>query len=906
MFKFRKIASVLASAIMVSSTVALAAAANYPDPFVKGGVSDVAIVYGGSDALNTDLVAAAEISTSLQENLAKQTATTSTSASADVSGEAYPLFSSGKKIYLNDSINKEVTLLSASHLPAVLKDGTFEGDVSATYTQKIDIWIASGQNDKLVYGRHPTDDSDPTFAVKLSTLASSAAYNLTVTFNKAVAFNHSDSEGEELSMFGQKFTVGAATDGTNLILLRSSQKLFLTSDEPTATVTIDGKEYKIELISSSDTAANVKVTNSDGKAESKEIGEDASKSINGIEVGVTAADETNFKLSATVTVGANRIKLADNAAVKIGTEETTVDGTNVRFGDGQVPSNITKLIFQISAEDTDVDAVSAGGDLKDPVFGSVKLAFPSLNIPENSSSREDIVVQGSGADKATIKFKSWDGTEAKTVEWFYNKTDGHTTSSTRGIGSVLADSNGNNINVIEMAQINKSELVVVGNENNGGLWKLKTVSNDSSTPTKSTVEFENVMTGAVQKSTISSDGSGTVDLGSRTYTVTYRDSRVIEGDETVRLAYPDGSRTTAGNYVVYPTIQTGKGAKLAFYAPMNITLSNGDGSGTDVAALKFPDGDGYTTVNIAFNGSGAEDGRWNVTVGSTVDGLNTSGDFPDSVSLAIGQLTYNLTSVTSNSAGTVGTPNESILYLVSPQGGNIVQPAIIIFEEQDDSSAQRYEAIVVKMEGGGVSTDKVGVSDVITTWGKDAEFDELQVKSNTYLYKSADFWGTVITTDQTTSDSYTATISYPDNQVYANLYMAENAAVISGGSAVSSGSVKSIGSVIIADSEVSSASSKNLIVVGGSCINSVAASLLGGVNACSADFTTKTSVAANQFLIQTFSRTGGKVATLVAGYNAADTTNAAKFLTTQTVDTTVGKKYVGTSATQATVSTVTA
>jgi len=210
------------------------------------------------------------------------------------------------------------------------------------------------------------------------------------------------------------------------------------------------------------------------------------------------------------------------------------------------------------------------------------------------------------------------------------------------------------------------------------------------------------------------------------------------------------------------------------------------------------------------------------------------------------------------------------------------------------------------MEGGGVSTDKVGVSDVITTWGKDAEFDELQVKSNTYLYKSADFWGTVITTDQTTSDSYTATISYPDNQVYANLYMAENAAVISGGSAVSSGSVKSLGSVIIADSEVSSASSKNLIVVGGSCINSVAASLLGGVNACSADFTSKTSVAANQFLIQTFSRTGGKVATLVAGYNAADTTNAAKFLTTQTVDTTVGKKYVGTSATQATVSTVTA
>ena len=68
---------------------------------------------------------------------------------------------------------------------------------------------------------------------------------------------------------------------------------------------------------------------------------------------------------------------------------------------------------------------------------------------------------------------------------------------------------------------------------------------------------------------------------------------------------------------------------------------------------------------------------------------------------------------------------------------------------------------------------------------------------------------------------------------------------------------------------------------------------------CGADFTAKTGVGAGQFLVETFSRTGGKVATLVAGYNAADTTNAATYLTTQTVDTSVGKKYIGTTATSA-------
>jgi hypothetical protein len=50
-------------------------------------------------------------------------------------------------------------------------------------------------------------------------------------------------------------------------------------------------------------------------------------------------------------------------------------------------------------------------------------------------------------------------------------------------------------------------------------------------------------------------------------------------------------------------------------------------------------------------------------------------------------------------------------------------------------------------------------------------------------------------------------------------------------------------------------------------------------------------------LIETFARDGGGVATLVAGYNAQDTRNAATALTTQVVDTTAGKKYTGTTAT---------
>ncbi len=102
----------------------------------------------------------------------------------------------------------------------------------------------------------------------------------------------------------------------------------------------------------------------------------------------------------------------------------------------------------------------------------------------------------------------------------------------------------------------------------------------------------------------------------------------------------------------------------------------------------------------------------------------------------------------------------------------------------------------------------------------------------------------------------------------------------------------------VMDNAVSTVAGKNLVVVGGSAINSVAAELLGSAYR-EAAFTSATGVAAGEFLIQSFSRSG-KTALLVAGYNAADTEKAVTYLLNNDVDTTVGTKLKGTSATEAT------
>ena len=103
---------------------------------------------------------------------------------------------------------------------------------------------------------------------------------------------------------------------------------------------------------------------------------------------------------------------------------------------------------------------------------------------------------------------------------------------------------------------------------------------------------------------------------------------------------------------------------------------------------------------------------------------------------------------------------------------------------------------------------------------------------------------------------------------------------ISSGSIVGAGATTTGGlAPIIADSEISSYENKNLIVVGGSCINKVAAKLLGSDSPlCGADFTAKTNVGAGSYIIDTFISpyNPDKVAMLVAGYEAADTTAAAQ------------------------------
>jgi len=129
---------------------------------------------------------------------------------------------------------------------------------------------------------------------------------------------------------------------------------------------------------------------------------------------------------------------------------------------------------------------------------------------------------------------------------------------------------------------------------------------------------------------------------------------------------------------------------------------------------------------------------------------------------------------------------------------------------------------------------------------------------------------TTISTDES-DDEYTIEISYYGSEAVADVQ------VIGGGQATESDDPASVGIATITDAEAA-ASTKNLIVIGGSAVNSFAASLLDVSAGTSEDaFTAASGVKSGEALIKSYARNGGKVAVLIAGYEKLDTERAVTY-----------------------------
>lgn len=188
---------------------------------------------------------------------------------------------------------------------------------------------------------------------------------------------------------------------------------------------------------------------------------------------------------------------------------------------------------------------------------------------------------------------------------------------------------------------------------------------------------------------------------------------------------------------------------------------------------------------------------------------------------------------------------------------------IVDFREADDDD---------NINGGAIFQANVSSRDDDTIYAKFIAGNttaKKEVEDRSYVAYTNGTYGlsTMISTNEPSSGAYDYSIKYYGQEVPADV-------VVSGGAnVIESDDPTSLGIMTITDTEAA-ASTKNLIVIGGSCVNSLAADLLGvSAGSCGS----ASGLVSGQAMIKSFARTGGKVAVLIAGYEKSDTAKAATF-----------------------------
>ena len=170
MINFKKVASILASGVMLASTISFAAAANlYPKPFTDGA----AIIYG-SNAASSDMAGAIDIYDQLKARVG-------TSSDATVAGEAKAVETASQPLYLGDYMNKTKETFSKNELPNILKDGKVTDDdgTELDYDLKVDVLKS-----KVIYGDGPDNLAAP--IIYADTGSNQNTYTLKIIFPTAV------------------------------------------------------------------------------------------------------------------------------------------------------------------------------------------------------------------------------------------------------------------------------------------------------------------------------------------------------------------------------------------------------------------------------------------------------------------------------------------------------------------------------------------------------------------------------------------------------------------------------------------------------------------------------------------------------------------------------------------------
>lgn len=857
-FNFKRISAIVTSTILAGMTFGFAAAAAYPAPFISGGAANVAIVYGTGSGVNAlDLVNAGYIQSNLQSKMGG-----SSGGDETVAGEAKSLNSGSNLLYLLDDLAENVATITKNDLPTVLADGKFLDDAGSTWEFEQTIAVGTSTTNRFSFGNSDNDFDDPALMLELATSTGSPMYTWTLNWDQATNLTAADSEGEELTLFGKTYTIGTSTDSDTLILLGGSGAETIYVGE-TVPILVEGVTYQVTLNGLSSDATTVASITINGQTKTMTQGQTKTYVVDGEEIDVYA--KTVFRTGddgsghAEIELGADKLTFETGNAVQYGSDNTDIEGTLVTITGGV--DAMTKMTIAVAAPDSDNNHILVGEAFTDPVFGTLKLEFNSVSegpvfTAEQDTGRTLLELETGGNRELNVVLTDKAGT-VKTVPFTFEGT--------------LKDDASNPIVVVEGNNLTDDDYFIL---NSGDYQHLMVVTKvNNALITTSDIEFQDVFTGTKYLLENKDFTYGqNITINSQTYVVT--NTTTADGSAGgFKVESADAYANTHRDIFPYLKLIAGEEyPRLAFVYYTTINDATGDAIDATGITYNLPTG----TIKFTLADTGIE---------YSIDGAAATGLTAGSLhNLSVGNVTYQFGVAGLGAANT--TKNVTVVDGVL---NAINYPALLFVEDKNKADSDKYHAILVKTTDGTYSQ-----LDSFTFLGGAASYDS-QTWDNTKYTGYLTTYGTYALKDTTDTNVALGSLSYGRDQMYANVYLAEASASITTGG---TGGTGTLGDVLVKDSEVGNVATKNLIVVGGSCINSAAAALVGGTK-CGASWTTATGVGSGQFIIKGYATSSitSKLALLVAGYEAADTANAATYLRTKAVDT--SKAYKGTSATSA-------
>jgi hypothetical protein len=828
-FNFRKIASVLASVVMLGSTLGIAAAANYPAPFVVGGSADGAIVVTSGEHVGaiSDWESAVSTQTALQ---ALVTASSSGSTAVATGGDSYNLGVGSSKIYYNTSINTNKATLTKSELPTVLADGKVIDDTGSEYTYQQQVVVGSK---KIEYSTSEGDLDDPALLIQVGDPSvvtdASNLYQVKVNFNKEINLSSGDVQGNTIKILGKEFTIGSSSTNATLYLFGAGNSKTIKEGE-TATVDIGNTTYTITVSAVTQTSNINYVSLSVNGGETRKIAESASSKVGDLEVYaksvVYSAKEstTNY---AELSIGSKTIKLGHASTVKqgSGSDETSIQGTYVNLTQGSA-GKVNGLIVSVGLQKSTKDYIKAGDSFTDPVFGGLKVQFSDMTPALDAATRDSIAVDTDNSKNVRATFT----TALSSTEYSFNFA--HDQSGTAGtVLPRLATSANKTIHVVEGENLRLNELAVLNKDDRGCIVRLDDMSVSGSATDY--VTFVNAITGASDKVELGTDEQADASICGASY-------KVNATSTTAQVTWGAGAGygSVGTQTAVFPRIKLQSGEWLAILGSTSVAKTG---------AYALPGVEDLATYE-------AQTTTLNWGVGSTN-------------STTVGNLAYNVVwgAGAANETGTLQALSTPSCNFSATYG-----PAVLLIEEKK-SNDNNGDAICIPLTTTGTTAEiAVGTSVATGVWS-----GLTSLTSDTYKSRAITKYGSFIERDTSSGTNNKVAVKYPDSEMYANVLVTSPEAVVTPGQGGGAGGQITV----VKDTEVSTVKDKNLLVIGGSCINSVARAIVdpnATASICGADFTAKTMVGAGQYLIKAVASpyNPAKVAVLVAGWEAADTKNA--------------------------------